>query len=69
MRGHIWSMGYYINSAGQHATVDVIRKYVENQERRNEYEQVYSIPLMLLQDTGGLPLKASLSINRIRLSL
>lgn len=45
--GHIWSSGYSINTVGQHGTEDVIRKYVENQGRVNEYEQVYSKQLRL----------------------
>lgn len=45
--GHIWSSGYYINTVGQHGTEDVIRRYVENQGRVNEYEKAYSKQLRL----------------------
>ncbi len=45
--GHIWSSGYYINTVGQHGTEDVIKRYVENQGRVNEYEKVYSKQLRL----------------------
>ncbi len=40
--GHIWSSGYYINTVGQHGTEEVIKKYIEDQGRVNEYEKVYS---------------------------
>src|SRR5450432_1417691 len=39
---HIWSSGYYINTVGQHGTEEVIKKYIEDQGRVNEYEKVYS---------------------------
>ena len=45
--GPVWSSGYYINTVGQYGTEDVIRKYVENQGRKNEYEKVYSNQLRL----------------------
>lgn len=45
--GHIWSSGYYINTVGQHGTEEVIKKYIEDQGRVNEYEKVYSNQLRL----------------------
>ena len=45
--GHIWSSGYYINTVGQYGTEEVIKKYVENQGRGNEYEKVYSNQLRM----------------------
>ena len=45
--GHIWSSGYYINTVGQHGTEEVIKKYIEDQGRGNEYEKVYSNQLRL----------------------
>ena len=45
--GHIWSSGYYINTVGQHGTEEVIKRYVENQGRVNEYKKVYSNQLRL----------------------
>ena len=45
--GHLWSSGYYINTVGQHGTEEVIKRYIENQGRGNEYEKVYSKQLRL----------------------
>ena len=45
--GHLWSSGYYINTVGQHGTEEVIKKYIEDQGRGNEYEKVYSNQLRL----------------------
>jgi len=45
--GHIWSIGYYINTVGVHGIEEVIKRYVENQGRVNEYEKVYSKQLRL----------------------
>lgn len=45
--GHIWSSGYYINTVGQHGTEEVIKKYIGDQGRENEYEKVYSNQLRL----------------------
>ena len=45
--GHLWSSGDYINTVGQHGTEEVIKRYVENQGRGNEYEKVYSKQLRL----------------------
>ena len=45
--GQIWSSGYYINTVGQHGTEEVIKKYIEDQGRVNEYEKVYSNQLRL----------------------
>ena len=45
--GHIWSSGYYINTVGQHGTEEVIKKYIEDQGRVNEYEKIYSNQLRL----------------------
>ena len=44
---HIWSSGYYINTVGQHGTEEVIKRYIENQGRVNEYEKVYSNQLRM----------------------
>ena len=45
--GHIWSSGYYINTVGQYGTEEIIKRYVENQGRVNEYEKIYSKQLRL----------------------
>ena len=44
---HIWSSGYYINTVGQYGTEEIIKRYVENQGRVNEYEKIYSKQLRL----------------------
>lgn len=45
--GAIWTSGYYINTVGQYAGEDVIRKYVQNQGREKEYKKIYSSQLKL----------------------
>lgn len=45
--GHIWSSGYYINTVGQHGTEEVIKRYIENQGRDQEYRKAYSNQLKL----------------------
>jgi len=45
--GHLWTSGYYINTVGQYGTEEVIKKYIEDQGRVNEYEKVYSNQLRL----------------------
>ena len=45
--GHIWSSGYYINTVGQYGTEEVIKRYVENQGRVDEYKKIYSNQLRL----------------------
>lgn len=45
--GHLWTSGYYISTEGQHGTEEMIKKYVENQGKENEYEKIYSGQLRL----------------------
>ncbi len=35
--GEFWSKGFYVNTVGQYSNEDVIRNYVKNQGRENEY--------------------------------
>jgi putative transposase len=37
--GQFWTKGFYINTVGQYAAVDVIQKYVHNQGKR--YTKIY----------------------------
>jgi len=43
--GHLWTSGYYMNTVGQHANEDVIRKYVKKQGM--EYKQIHRQQLTL----------------------
>ena len=45
--GNIWTSGYYINTVGKYGTEEVIRKYVENQGKEQEYQKMYSSQLKL----------------------
>ena len=46
--GEFWSDGYYAGTVGQHATEDVIQKYVKNQGREEQYVQLHAQQLKLL---------------------
>ncbi|NBB87555.1 MAG: IS200/IS605 family transposase [Bacteroidetes bacterium] len=39
--GKFWSEGYFIATVGRHASEEVIRRYVEEQGRAHEYEQLH----------------------------
>lgn len=45
--GSIWWSGYYINTVGQHATEEAIRRYVAKQGQEGEYKKAYSKQLGL----------------------
>lgn len=45
--GNFWTSGYYANTVGQYGNEEVIRKYIENQGRREEYKKVYDGQLTL----------------------
>ena len=51
--GNFWTSGYYVNTVGQYTNEEVIRKYVENQGKVEEYENIYEGQLTLF-DTSGL---------------
>ena len=42
--GSLWTSGYYVNTVGQYASAEVIKKYVENQGR--EYKKLHSAQLL-----------------------
>ncbi len=45
--GNFWTSGYYANTVGQYGNEEVIRKYVENQGKRDEYKKIYNGQLTL----------------------
>ena len=45
--GEFWTDGYYVGTVGQHATEEVIKKYVKQQGREEEYEQLHVQQLKL----------------------
>ena len=45
--GNFWTSGYYVNTVGQYANEEVIRKYVENQGKEQEYKKIFDGQLSL----------------------
>ena len=48
--GKFWTGGYYVNTVGQYANEEVIKKYLRNQGKiqgKIEYEKIYSSQLRL----------------------
>lgn len=45
--GKFWTSGYYANTVGQYSNEEVIRAYVKNQGKENEYKKVHSAQLKL----------------------
>lgn len=45
--GEYWTDGYYVSTVGQHATEDVIKQYVKNQGREQQYVQLHAQQLEL----------------------
>ena len=45
--GEFWSDGYYVATVGQHASEEVIRKYVQKQGQTGKYEQLHIQQLRL----------------------
>ena len=44
--GKFWTSGYYVNTVGQYANEEVIKKYLQNQGS-SEYERIHSSQLRL----------------------
>ena len=44
--GKFWASGYYVNSVGQYANEEVIKKYLQNQGK-SDYEKLHSDQLRL----------------------
>ena len=51
--GNFWTSGYYANTVGQYTNEEVVRRYVENQGKVEEYEKIYDGQITLF-DTSGL---------------
>lgn len=47
--GQFWSDGYYINTVGQYANEEVIKKYLKNQGKEKEYKKLHSNQLRLFE--------------------
>ena len=45
--GKFWTSGYYINTVGQYANEEVIKKYLKNQGRTAEYKKIHTSQLEL----------------------
>ena len=45
--GDFWTSGYYVNTVGQYASEDVIKQYIKNQGKVDEYKKVYESQLSL----------------------
>ncbi len=40
--GNFWTSGYYVNTVGQYGSLEVIKKYVENQGKKyKDYKNIY----------------------------
>ena len=45
--GKFWTSGYYINTVGQYANEEVIKKYLKEQGKEKEYKKIYTSQLKL----------------------
>ena len=45
--GKLWTSGYYINTVGQYANEEVIKKYVQGQGNQKDYKKIHSSQLRL----------------------
>ena len=46
--GKLWTSGYYVNTVGQYANEEVIKKYLQNQgQTKIKYKKIYSSQLSL----------------------
>jgi putative transposase len=45
--GQFWTDGYYINTVGQYANEEVIKKYVQSQGKQDEYKNFHNSQLRL----------------------
>ena len=39
--GSLWTSGYYANTVGLYASKEVIKKYIQNQGKQDEYKKIY----------------------------
>ena len=47
--GEFWSDGYYVSTVGQKGSEETIRKYVKEQGKEEEYQQLYRQQLKLFE--------------------
>ena len=47
--GQFWTDGYYVATVGQHGNEAVISKYVSNQGKQKEYNQIFAQQLTLFE--------------------
>ena len=40
--GALWTSGYYANTVGLYASKEVIKKYIQNQGKQEEYVEIYT---------------------------
>jgi len=53
--GEFWTKGYIIDTVGKHGNEEVIRKYVREQGREEEYRQIHRQQMVFLTpDTSQL---------------
>ena len=45
--GEFWTKGFYVNTVGKHGNESIIKAYVKNQGRENEYKKIHSQQLSL----------------------
>jgi putative transposase len=45
--GKFWTSGYYINTVGQYANEEVIKKYVQGQGKDQQYQKIHKSQLKL----------------------
>ena len=45
--GQFWTDGYYINTVGQYASEEQIKRYIQNQGKYEEYKQLHKSQLKL----------------------
>ena len=45
--GKFWTSGYYINTVGQYANEEVIKRYLKDQGKVNEYKKIHTSQLKL----------------------
>ena len=47
--GNFWTSGYYANTVGQYGNEEVIKRYVQEQGKANEYKKVYKKQIELFK--------------------
>ena len=50
--GEFCTKGYFINTVGQYANEEVIKRYVLNQGKKNEYKKIHKIEQLSIFDNG-----------------